>query len=303
MRRSAIRTLPYCRAGGAVRRCCSARNSLERRGEQQAAATKQVLELLPSPDTPPPVSRPDQLASFFQASFDPFVFSYCTFDFPAIVHCAAELNERELLDRPEAMLMPPRSLCLHHSARFRFGSARHQRLSCVLERLLHEHDTSERSPLARAQALGLECPLLVPFLRGVCLCVEVGHPFAPQAAYVFEELLVRGFVSSSLYLGGAYADRSSVLAQLLQLAAKEFGSESALFTGLLLLKEQTSPPDAIVLGRVVAQTFAAADRRRLDWELKARGALRHKLERKHGWTLGPHDRVAPRERRRSMGGA
>ncbi|KAG5503151.1 hypothetical protein GH5_04212 [Leishmania sp. Ghana 2012 LV757] len=286
MRRGVTAACHCRRVSGTWQRAVEATGFRERSAEKQSAATKAVPLLLLSAETPPPVAQPAQTAAFFLTSFDPFVFSYCAFDFPTILHCAAELDERELLDRPEALLMSPRSLCLQPNARFRFSACRQQRLALVLQRLLHEHDNSERSPVRCAHALGVGCPLLVPFLRGVCLCVETQHPFAPQAAYVFEELLANGFVSPSLHLGGAYSDRRSALALLVQLAATEFGSESALLTGLLLAKEQAPPPAAAAVGRLVTLTLAAADRRRLDWALKSRGVFQRKLKPKHGWTLG-----------------
>lgn len=257
------------------------------RGGQQKTETDWVPTLLLSGETPPPIARPAETAAFFLASFDPFVFSYCMFDFPTILHHAGELSEHELLDYPGSMLMSPRSLFLQPTAHLRFGSERQQRMAVVLQSLLDRHDESERSPVPCARALGVQCPLFVPFLRGVCLCVETQHPFAPQAAYVFEELLASGFVSSTLYLDGTYVDRNRTLAQIVQLAAREFGSESALFTGLLLDEEHASPPETIAVGRLVAQTLAAADRRRLDWALKTRGAVRQRLVPQHGWTLGP----------------
>ncbi|CAJ1027135.1 hypothetical protein Q4I32_004442 [Leishmania shawi] len=274
------------RCGGS-RQATRTKDFFEGRGERQAAAMEQVPALLPAADTPSPIARPAQTAAFFLASFDPFVFSYCTFDFPTILHHVAELHEYELLDRPESLLISPKSLFLQSSVRFRFGYERQQRLALVLQSLLHEHDESDRSPVSCAHALGVACPLLVPFLRGVCLSVETQHPFAPQAAYVLEELLASGFVSPALYLDGDYGDRRNTLAQLLQLVAREFGSRSALVTGLLLGKEQATPQDAVAVGRLVNHTLATADRRRLDWSLKARGAMRQKLTPKHGWTLGP----------------
>ncbi|AYU79336.1 hypothetical protein conserved [Leishmania donovani] len=287
MRRGIAVVLQRHRVSGGFSRAAEMQAFARERGRQQKAETDWVPTLLLAGQTPPPIARPAETATFFLASFDPFVFSYCVFDFPAILHRAGELGEHELLDCPESMLMSPRSLLLQPTARLRFGSERQQRLAVVLQSLLHGHDESERSPVPCARALGVQCPLLVPFLRGVCLCVETQHPFAPQAAYVFEELLTSGFVSSTLYLDGAYVDRNRTLAQLVQLAAREFGSESALFTGLLLDEEHASPPEAMAVGRLVAQTLAAADRRRLDWALKARGAVRQRLEPQHGWTLGP----------------
>lgn len=287
MRRGITAPLQRHKASAGFLRPTEMQTFVRRRSGQQKAETDWVPTLLLSDETPPPLARPAETAAFFLALFDPFVFSYCMFDFPNILHRAGELSERDLLDSPGSMLMSPKSLFLQSTAHLRFGAERQQRLAFVLQSLLHWHDESERSPVSCARALGMQCPLLVPFLRGVCLCVETQHPFAPQAAYVFEELLTSGFVSSTLYLDGAYVDRSRTLAQLLQLAGREFGSESVLFTGLLLGEEHASPLETIVVGRLVAHTLAAADRRRLDWALKARGAVRQRLKPQHGWTLGP----------------
>ncbi|GET89097.1 hypothetical protein, conserved [Leishmania tarentolae] len=287
MRRGITLVLGVHRSSGRFSRATDKKRFDQGRCEQLNGWRDWAPTLLPSMDTPPAIARPAETAAFFVACFDPFVFSYCIFDFATILHHAGELSEDELLHRPGAMLMSPRSLFADPKARFRFGLERQQRLALVLQSLLRGHDESERSPFTRARALGVQCPMLVPFLRSVCLCMEMKHPFALQAAYVFEELLANGFVSSTLYVEGASRDRSRTLAQLVLLAAKEFGCESALLTGMLLDKEHASPHETVALGRLVACTLAAADRRRLDWALKARGAVRRTLKPQDGWTLGP----------------
>ncbi|KAG5502734.1 hypothetical protein JKF63_04501 [Porcisia hertigi] len=295
MRRSVTVAHQRHRFGGAFQRAMETQENLGRRSEEQGACMEWAPVLLPSVETPPPIARPAETAAFFMASFDPFVFSYSVFDFPSILHRTAELKEHELLVRPESMLISPRSLFLQPNARFRLGSERHRCLGQVLQSLLLEHDESDRSPVSRATALGVECPLIAPFLRCVCLCVETQHPFALQAAYVFEELLSTGFVSPTLFLGGTYQDRSATLASLLQVAASEFGSESVLFTGLLLGKGSRPPLHAGAVGRLIARTLSTAERRRLDWDLKARGSFREKLKPVKGWTLG-HPPTSPQQK-------
>lgn len=254
---------------------------------RRQAGLETVTPLLPSPTTPPPMASPAQMASHFLACVDAAVFSYCIFDFPTIVHSASQLGEPALLERPLGLLMSPVTLIkAPSSATAVLGAERWCRLSKLLSQILEEHEASRLSLLHCARALNAGSELLVPLLRAVCAYTEARHPFAGQAAYLFEELLASGFVSASLFLDGPCAARRRALATLCLAAAREFGCLSMLLAGLRLSDDADATQCPVAVGRFIAATFSRADKRRLDWAIKSRGALRHRLSPRNGWTFG-----------------
>lgn len=243
-----------------------------------------VSHLLLSSETPPPIAEPDKMATFFVAAYDPFAFSYAIFDMAIVLHTARVLGAAELLTTPSSLFVPPRSLVRSPLAKRQFGEARYALLATVLSTLLHEHDASPRSLAYAAEVQQASCPHLVAFLRGVCLCDAVSHPFAPQAAYVLEGLRSNGFVSPHVFLDGGYSERQRVLMELLLATAVEFGSPTVLHTALQLSRELEVPPEPYALSRQVLRAFAARDRRKLDWALKTRGGAHLSLAARRGWT-------------------
>ncbi|KPI89295.1 hypothetical protein ABL78_1628 [Leptomonas seymouri] len=262
---------------------CSIMESLNNNADWNKA-TPIVPTLLLSSQTPPPIAKPEQTANFFIASFDAFVFSYCIFDVALILDEARQLGADDLLSSPTSLLLPPLTLVRNPSSGNRFGSERLAQLAVVLNSLLNEYEASTRSLAYIAQQQQVSCPLLMPFLRGVCLAAESNHPFAPQVAYVLEELQTNGFVSPQLFLDGSYAQRQRVLALLLLHCSKEFGSATVLYTALQMMHEQHEAATSNDVFRTVCLALVKEERRKLDWALKTRGSPRYAFSSRRGWT-------------------
>lgn len=246
-------------------------------------ATETIPTLLLSPQSPPPVAKPAQTGNFFVAAYDAFVFSYCIFDVAILLHTARAMGAADLLESPESLMLSPRRLVQCHHTANEIGSERLGQLARVLEVLLTEHEATPRSVTRAAEQCHVTCSQLVPFLRGVCLCTAVGHPFVPQVAYVLEALQTHGVVSPQLFLDGSYLQRQQTLARLLLCSAKEFGSAAVLYTALQLMSQQPmNAPDVYAVARSTTCAFAKEDRRLLDWALKTRGKPKRRFSSQQG---------------------
>jgi hypothetical protein len=254
-------------------------NELER-----TKASPVIATLLLSPQTPPPIAKTEQIANFFISLYDAFVFGYCIFDMVLLLHKARELGAVDLLASPTSLMVSPHLLVRYPNSGNRLGTERVAQLAAVLDALLREHDASPRSLVHTVAQCGVACPLVVPFLRGVCLAAEVQHPTTAQAAYVLEALQTTGFASPQLFFDGNYSQRHRHLTRLLLSSAREFGSAVVLYTGLELTSQQLDAATVYEVSRCTCHALAKEDRRKLDWALKIRGETRFGFGASRGWT-------------------
>lgn len=251
-----------------------------RAANANSGAKKWSTVLLPS--TPTPIGPPEQLASFFAALYSPMLYAYCSFSMVDIFHEARLLGHTELLQHPSQLLVSPFSLSVRPAGLLALGPARHEVLLLVLLSLLQKRDKASFSLCHCLREEQLLESNLLPLFRGIALCIETRHAFAPQAAHVTDSLLNAAAALAQrqhMFLIGHYNDRCCALANLLLSTAQEFGSIS-LLTDALHMYHVAGRSIDYALSKKMACITAWDERRELDWAVRCNAGFRKGLVEK-----------------------